>query len=275
MRVTACRLKSLRTGFSLVEMSIVIAILSVVAVMGLEMTAGFMNRTAYKTTQERLAVIKNALYQYRQTYGYLPCPANYFPSTHGNYGMGDRSSGVFTTGASLDGGDTIRYGDLPARDLNLPIKYMVDGYGSKFRYVVTKQMAWANNPPSYPYRDQSGLISIRTGRLSSNCGASDPCQTIINNAAYVVLSFGADKRGGITIGNVTRPCFGGIVSQIDGMIDTANCRFGNGTQLYGYNGSWGTVSIPMTVFYDSRYNAGTVEHMHFDDLIIWQLKSQL
>jgi len=62
-------------AFSLLEMSIVVAILSVVAIMGLQMVAIYFSRTAYLATQERMAAIDAALVKYRYVHGRLPCPA--------------------------------------------------------------------------------------------------------------------------------------------------------------------------------------------------------
>jgi prepilin-type N-terminal cleavage/methylation domain-containing protein len=250
------------SGFSLLELSVVLAIISIVAVMGLEGVGSFMSHTAYEVTQDKLAVVKTALAKHRQVYGYLPCPA--VPSLDINntgYGKEARSSGVCS--ASSYSAD-IYYGDLPVRDLGLPLSYMKDGYGNKMRYAVSRTMttvALFSNVASL------GAIPIRTGKIQEPCTV---CQIITGQAAYVVLSFGGDKRD-----NRTTSCIGGN-ALYDGMIDSVNCRTamgGTDTVVTGGNGA--AAAIPLGTFYDSRFNNGTVEASHFDDLILWQTKGQL
>ena len=248
-------------GFSLVELSIVIAIVSVVAVLGLESIGLFMNRTAYRVTQERMAVIKDALNKYRFVNGALPCPANFnLAPSNVNYAKEARAGGACN--ASIMNNQ--HYGLVPVRDLNLPFTYLKDGYGSTLRYIVTPALARAgaasgqfSNPASV------GQIIIRTGKIEQPC--TTLCQEIAQ-AAYVVLSFGADRRG-----STPGSCIPS--ADYDGMIDSVNCRFGVGQVRV--NGSGAVAAIPDHVFYDSRYNNGSVEEMHFDDIIIWQTKSQL
>lgn len=65
-----------RDGFSLLEMSVVVAIVSIVAVMGLEATSVYLGRTAYTSTRDKLVVLDAALRDYYRVTGRLPCPAN-------------------------------------------------------------------------------------------------------------------------------------------------------------------------------------------------------
>lgn len=251
-----------RSGFSLLELSIVLAIVSVVVVLGLESMAVYMNRTAYRTTQEKLAVIKTALNKHRYVYGYLPCPAaqglTYLSSEYGK----EQRSGSTCGGSTLGG---LFYGDVPVRDLNLPLSYLKDGYGSRLRYVVTGTLAVGGTASGqFSHAGSTGGIVVRTGKIEQPC--STMCQQVAN-AAYLVLSFGADRRG-----SSSTNCAPGTAT--DGMIDSVNCRFGNG-QSVRINGSGAVAAVPDNVFYDSRYNNGSVEEMYFDDLLVWQTKSQL
>jgi prepilin-type N-terminal cleavage/methylation domain-containing protein len=251
-----------RQGFSLVELSIVMAIVSVVVILGLESTSIFMNRTAYSVTKERQAIIKEALAKHRFVYGYLPCPAprNTAP-TNSQYGKEIRSSGECYT-PRMDG---VHFGDIPVRDLNLPLSFMRDGYGSKMSYLVSMDLTRpGTSSGSFSHPSSEGLITIRTGKIEQPC--SSMCQTIAS-AAYLVLSVGADKRGA---GSNSCP----ITTATDGMIDTVNCRFGSSASVR-VNGSGAAVTPADGVFYDSRYNNGTVEEMHFDDILVWQTKRQL
>ncbi len=252
-----------RNGFSLLELSIVMAIVSVVAVMGLESAALYMNRTAYSTTKEKLTVIKAAMEKHRFVYGYLPCPARAVGTSDASYGKEYRVGS--DCGTTLMTG--VYYGLIPVRDLNLPLGFMKDGYGSEMNYIVSANL---NKPGTaagqFSNGASAGAISVRTGRIQQPC--STVCQTIAD-AAYMIFSPGADKRGA----SATQ-CLPNANTVIDGMIDTVNCRFGGATKVR-INGSGSQVTIPNNVFYDSRFNNGRVEQMHFDDLVIWQTKGQL
>lgn len=239
-------------GFSLIEISVVMAILSVVAVMGLQGVATFMGRTAYKTTSERLDVIQTALMKYRKVYGYLPCPAN--PSdtlASPSYGKETRSSGTCTQPELVTG---VRFGDVPVRDLNLPLSYIKDGYGQKFRYIVTTGLTTATG-----FVANSAAIKIRTGKLQQPC--STVCQELTTRAAFVIFSHGSDMRGA-----GSKRCINGTLD--DNSIDSANCRLLSGQSV-------AAGSIPLDTFYDSRFNSGSVEDMHFDDILVWKGKGQL
>lgn len=251
-------------GFSLIELSVVIAIVSVVAVMGLESTAVFMNRTAYRVTQERLDTIKVAMAKHRYVYGYLPCPANQtVANVSSAYGKEQRDSGTGNCTGSTLASSTLRYGDVPIRDLNLPLSTMKDGYGNRFRYVVTPGMAKPGTASgAFAHTSTTGLIRVRTGKIEATC--STLCQQIAS-AAYLVLSFGGDKRGTTATNCIPSALY-------DQMIDSVNCRFGN-AQVVRVGGT--PAAVPDDVFYDSRFNNGSVEEMHFDDLVLWQTKSQL
>lgn len=273
-------------GFSMVELSVVLAIISVVAVMGLELTAQYMGRTAYKATQEKLEVIDQAIARYTKVYNKLPCPAAptltitsacYGKEANGNDGTGcGNTLGVCS--APYIGATALRYGDVPVRDLGLPLHYMVDGYGSRIRYITSGAQVYnrayhiTNNFDRF-----LDVIKVRSGKLDSNCGATgDLCQDR-GLASYFLLSFGADRRGGTTPHSsaISPACnLGGGTpyARVDGYTDTANCRFGSSLALVK-NGST-AATVPQDTFYDSRFNNGTTD-AHFDDVVKWRSKGNL
>lgn len=252
-------------GFSLVELSVVIAVLAVVAVAGLEAFSIYMNRTAYNVTRERLAVIQTALNKHRFVFGYLPCPApRGIAITNIGYAKEGRNGSLECTAPRMDG---VYYGPIPVRDLNLPLRYARDGYGGLMSYMVSYQLTQAGTgTDQFSNAASVGVVKVRTGKIEQPC--TSQCQEIAS-AAYMVISHGRDQRGAGSL-----QCLPAANTATDGMIDTVNCRFG-GAQPVRVNGSGATAAIPDGVFYDSRYNDGSNEEMHFDDLVIWQTKSQL
>lgn len=268
-------------GFSLIELSVVLVIVSIVAVMGLELTANYMNRTAYKVTAERLDTIDRALVAYRRVNNKLPCPAPegvtatsacYGKELNGSGGAGTCNDIAGTCTASSTTSGTIVYGVVPVRDLGLPTSAMYDGYGQRFYYVVTRDLTYTST-----FNATFDAISVRSGKLDDACtGGSALCQDR-GNASYFLFSTGVDKRGSrSSTGNVSRLCQDtsspADVQLTDGMIDTMNCRLGAALNFVK-NGST-PIAVADHVYYDSRYNMGTTDN-HFDDLVKWRSKGSL
>ncbi|MES2984158.1 MAG: prepilin-type N-terminal cleavage/methylation domain-containing protein [Pseudomonadota bacterium] len=286
------RSRAMKRGFSLVELSVVVSIMSVVSVMGLEGAANFINRTSGAVTKDRLAVVDTAIARFFRIYGRLPCPAARTAAPLGStsYGLEDCSIGTFATGtnyASLIGGGLMS-GAVPFRTLNLPMSTSLDGFSSKINYVVTKNMTLAGTTTGrFGFYDGTnattiaasgvGGIQIRTGVLAQPCNTgscntvADPTTTPPDGAAYIVFSSGSDKRGAYSANGVaTTACIPTPTAAHNSRVDSQNCVQG----LPGTN----TVSvsnIPNNVFYDNRYNAGLNLTNYFDDYVIWRKRSQL
>jgi prepilin-type N-terminal cleavage/methylation domain-containing protein len=253
MRITSDRsARTCRRGFSLVELSIVVAIMSVVMVLGLEGAASFIGRTAYRTTQDKLTTADTAIDNFLHVYGRLPCPADRtLAPTNSSYGFENCSLAVYS-------GTTILGGALPFRTLNMPLNASLDGYGSKFQYIVTQGLTAASS-----YIATTESISVRTGLLQQPC--STICETI-GNAAYAVYSFGADQRGAVSkTGALEVGCLTGTSANT--RIDAQNC--------YNTQGSALAVAVPGNVIYDSRYNTGSIWANYDDDILLWHPKNQL
>lgn len=264
-------------GFSLVELSIVVAIISVVATLGLEVAANFVNRTSNSVSRERLKVVDEATAAFFKIYGRLPCPAliSLAPVPVNNYGLEDCSI-AFIPGTTIGGG--VVAGAVPFRTLGLPMIYSLDGFNSKFHYVVTKNLTSAGfDTTQFGNAANWGGIEIRTGVLEQPCdGSSTKCQKLANpavatktGAAYVIFSSGADQRGAVSPRGVTlRGCATGPGEL---RVDTQNCVFGNN----GVRTAMSVVNIDYNVFYDNRVNAGLNRASYFDDVVAWRPRSQL
>ncbi|MEJ0010878.1 MAG: type II secretion system protein [Alphaproteobacteria bacterium] len=245
----------IRAGFSLVELSVVMVILAILATSGLEAAAIYLNHTAVQTTTERLAVIDNALRSYVRIYGRLPCPADRTVAitdgtTNGGYGK------EYCNGALAIGSTGVWQGMVPFRDLNLPMEVAVDGWGDRFNYLVTSRLTATSTYFAYPE-----TIDVRTGILATTC--TTMCQDV-GMAAYFIFSNGSDRRGGVTPGFAgssakgAYPCIPSPGSAYDQRVDTQNCNYTCGTTYGNCNTAIG-VSMAANIVYDSRYNTGA-EH---------------
>jgi prepilin-type N-terminal cleavage/methylation domain-containing protein len=270
-------------GFSLIELSIVVAILSVVATLGLEAAANFVNRTSTAVSRERLVVVDDAVARFFRVYGRLPCPAlRTLAPTSGSYGLEDCTIAVLT---STTVGAGLMAGSVPWSTLNIPVSLSLDGFGSKFNYIATKNLTVAGRrgAPSYgAFGDTAGTtatngvagIEVRTGVLHAACtGVGVNCQklgdpTVNTGGAYFIFSSGADQRGAVSArGTTLTTC----AIATDSRVDSQNCVFG----VNAVRTAMSVTTIPYNVFYDNRYNPGLNLSSYYDDVAIWRTKAQL
>jgi prepilin-type N-terminal cleavage/methylation domain-containing protein len=261
-RASRCRRRQTR-GFSLIELSIVTAILAIVSVLGLEAVAVYTSRRAYTITQDKVAAVDVAIKKFYASYGRLPCPTV----------ITNSMIGASTNGGTEDcsGVSIVKYGGVPYITLGLPMSAAIDGYTSKFGYLVTNSLTTA---ALFDTATSVGRIEVRTGKLEQPC--STVCEVTFQpsastGAAYAILSFGGDQRGALGKNGATlKACVPstGPPNIYDARIDTANC--GGATSPTISPGVAGDA-----VVFDSRFNTGSVEASYFDDIILVRGKGNL
>ena len=114
------------SGFTLVELSVVMVIIGIVMTMGLRMVNATLDNASYSETKAKQERIKLALLAYLRTNGTLPCPDN----------SGDT---VVATGVATGTCDTVvadGYGIVPWQTLGMSRDESVDGWGNYFSYRV-------------------------------------------------------------------------------------------------------------------------------------------
>ena len=257
-----CRRRQTR-GFSLIELSIVTAILAIVSVLGLEVVAAYSARRAYTITQDKVAAVDVAIKKFYASYGRLPCPTVITNSMIGSSTNGGTED---CSGVSI-----VKYGGVPYITLGLPMSAAIDGYTSKIGYLVTKSLTTA---ALFDTATSTGRIEVRTGQLQQPC--STVCEVtfepaVSTGAAYAILSFGADQRGALgKNGAALKACVPSVgpPNIYDARIDTANC-----------GGTTSPAVSPAVVgdglLFDSRFNTGSVEANYFDDIILVRGKGTL
>ena len=204
-------------GFSLVELSIVVAIIGVVSVLGLEAAANFVNRTNGAVTKERLLVLDDAIVRFFKIYGRLPCPADrtLAPSST-SYGLENCALATIAAPSASNG---IMFGALPFRALNIPMNLSVDGFGSKINYAVTKNLTIAGTgvgqfgfKQDYAYTacnsgtdtlTVASTPNIYTGALIYDAGSNDYCTVTGSTATTIVLDSTCGVDGEFDCGGST------------------------------------------------------------------------
>ncbi len=254
-------------GFSLLELSIVMAIVSVVAVLGLEMANQLIARRAYSETQAKLERIDAAVMKFYKVHQRLPCAA--YVSDNG---IENGDCTILTWVIAKP----VIFGDVPYATLNLQFEDTIDGYGNRINYVVSRQLALdPTTGGADNFNASPAAIEVRTGQLQQPCTTScsvlaDPYASPVTGAAYLIFSNGADGRGARNrVGNQAKPCY---AASTDVRIDSQNCYRGSADlDVFSSRTSWENEAL----YYDSRHNPGLNPNNYFDDIVIWRTKGQV
>lgn len=210
--------KTASGGFSLLEFSIVLAILGIMIAGAVGMYELYRQQVALERNANSLRTMKGAIDSYFVKYHHYPCPA---PRTatqkDANYGRSlncnDKAAAdyrLITRNIDLDGDGVaepvrIREGMLPFMDLAEFLadegsthekpsgSNTLDAYNRFFTYVVTEHQA------TDQYGDKAGAILLR----------DEHDRDVANNANFLLISHGANGAGArITQNNTFLPCSG-------------------------------------------------------------------
>lgn len=247
-------------GFSLLELSVVLAIVAVVLVFGLNIATIALRGSERMTTQSRLQIVQEALDNYARMTGHLPCPSSRaLTPASASFGFEARntttnvdclvgSPGVVRAPAA--GTPFVYIGTVPTRTLGLPDSYAGDAWGGKLTYAVSAAHVGSND--SYFLVD--GPIIMRAGNAgATNYIISTTRETTGTNAAgaagvYVVVSHGKDGRGAFPVNG------------------TAVGLACSSTATDGHN-----CDASDLVFYDTPINDGNQTSTgFFDDFVVWR-----
>jgi prepilin-type N-terminal cleavage/methylation domain-containing protein len=204
-------------GFTLIEVAIVLAIVSLLIGMGLQTYSKSLDNAKIKTTGERMDKIEAAITLFAIQNGYLPCPADGSLNTaSASFGI-SQGGGKDTTTActALTAGTEV----VPWRTLGLDELYSKDGWGNRITYYVGGRAQGTTTTDgsinyhnsasttdgiyrsgtSYPMgtlevRDISANEMTYSLKTQSNCTVSPNPNGYIC-AAYVLVSHGAHAAG--------------------------------------------------------------------------------
>ena len=203
-----------KTGFSLLELSIVLTITGILLTVFLQVFSGIQQKKQMDVTKQRLYDIRTALTLYVITHGNLPCPAG--PS--GDYSADQCINGtdpmpgverynIDPPHDPTDGKDDVWTGILPMKELRLDGEQIQDGWGNKFTYAVSRRLTIMNGMRGNPL--PVGIISV----VDEN-GANVLDQP--DTGRYVVISHGATGAGAWKSGGGRKPC-------TENTLDGKNC----------------------------------------------------
>ena len=207
------------TGFTLVEVAIAVAIVSLMMVGAIYTLNAQIDQRAYEETRNRLNHARELLLAYAVVNGRLPCPAR---STSAGLevrnagGECKNASGTIAEdhyGGNLAGGGT--GGFLPAATLGFghvdANGFALDGWNNPIRYAVAKTVTGCGGTPTLPHFVHAANLKANgiacqpadlvvckssTGITGSSCGSTANSLVTQNLVVAVVFSSGKTGAGG-------------------------------------------------------------------------------
>lgn len=180
------------TGFTLLEMSIVLVIIAIVVGAGLATFMASLKARQLQETQTKMVAIQKALYDYRIANNRIPCPANITLAITAQYfGIEGATPGTCTGGnpaANFSNGNNVE-GMVPTKTLMLPDDYAFDGWGRRIMYAVDKRFTATNAFTSITATDATVRMTVLDGATVT--GGT----TRSNKVGYVLLSLGPNGHG--------------------------------------------------------------------------------
>ena len=254
---------STKHAFTLLEMSVVLVIISLVLAGGLAIFVKFAEQAGYQLTQKRLVKLQDALLEYRQIYGRLPCPADINDATTAaTFGLesGDKGECGSPPDFQYATDNDVIAGALPVRTLGLSDHYAFDSWGSRILYAVDRR--YTNNGGFSIYGAASTGKLVVTIQASSSTAA----------AVYVLLSHGPNRHGAYPRAGGTIRTTGRDPSAVQSSDpywaqEMENCDCDDGTAASATFDD-GFVQSP---FKQDTADANDV----FDDLLVFSTRTQL
>lgn len=218
-----------QSGFSLIELAIVMIVVGTVAAMGFEFADGYLDEQRRSSTHVKLDTIEQALVLYVAQNRRLPCPADGADGTRGSdAGVEQRAASGACETHDADPQDR---GVVPWKTLGLSADTVLDGWDNFIFYRVGDQDAGtdcpgttAPSPTTAPTGDggmdltgcdprQKDEVPDRLAGVglpvatdptptSSDQWLANPTES--NGAAYVLISHGPNGYGAMTTGGHMR-----------------------------------------------------------------------
>ncbi len=183
------------SGFTLLELSIVLTIIAVMLGGAVAMFTAYSAKTTREDTDQRMRIVENALLNYRRANNRIPCPADITLATSvANFGIEAATAGTCTGGtpaANFSSGNSVA-GGVPTKTLQLPDEYAFDSWGRRIMYAVDKRFT-ANN--GFIVNGISALGSLQASSLENTQWPFASNQWQLISTAHAASSASASFMG--------------------------------------------------------------------------------
>lgn len=198
------------SGFSLVELAVVITIMGIMVGGGLMVAIGKRELQRAKKTLQHMHHIMDVIDQFVDYYGYLPCPADGTQAfSSATFGIGTASgnqegaAATTCTAANLLTSGTVKTGVVPVYTLGLPPEYVMDGWNNRITYAVDQDLTYYGTDGVGGFVDTTGLGAAGTIIVENQGGTetTDPAdRPVVLIVSHGPNGFGAwGGRGGARI----------------------------------------------------------------------------
>ncbi len=212
-------LRIVQTGFSLVEMAIVLAIVALLLTGLVPSISGQIEQKRVTETRAQLDEIKDALIGYAIINGRFPCPADgTIPTVPGVANNAGQENSTCVAGAN---GGVLPWATLGVSE--------TDAWGRRFTYRVTPDFADAIVNPTYggctpsPTPTQSSFALCSSGNLEVWSEAAHST-SVVSNVPAVIISHGTNGLGAYTPAG-GEPLTGASGDEDDNAADNNNNNF--------------------------------------------------
>jgi prepilin-type N-terminal cleavage/methylation domain-containing protein len=236
-------------GYTLIELSVVIALLGIIAGSALHLAARAAERNRIQETHDIMDSVQFALKVYFRQHRVLPCPAD--PTLAADDNAFGKSVTPCTAAAaqfSPHADSESLQGVIPVKTLGIPLDYAFDGWRQQIRYVIQSDYTVLNpdttKGPDVSKQDANPEHLTIIDELGNEMQSNIP----ENGVTYILISHGKDKAGArAESGVLSAPCPAPAQMQIENC-DTAN---------------------PFT-FRDAPLNETSNAPAYFDDILRWK-----
>jgi type II secretory pathway pseudopilin PulG len=203
------------SGFSLVEIAIVIAIGSLLMIGFLRYYSVQVEKRHFDITKSRMDEVRQALTLYAMTHERLPCPASPEVATEPLATPDGKAAdscapdvkapptGVIVHNPDKGPDQQVWIGLVPTRDLRLDGDDGRDGWGDQFTYAVSR-------PLTFPLGMRGNPMPYGNITVVDQTGASLLDKP--NSGRYVIVSHGPSGGGAWTVQGGRRPCQPGTLA---------------------------------------------------------------
>ena len=218
------RLMRRGAGFTLTEMAVVLAIVGLLMLGGMMTLSAQMEQRSTEETMRRLNAAADAVLAFAIVNRRLPCPARYTSDASHSQGLESfctaapgTCAGTETTTVQAHGNCSNFYsGFVPAATLGVqPVDsttFMVDSWGNRLRYVVTRDNTACNTTPPANTRILTSQANLKTYGVGCKPNDLDVCassvgttgtscntaQRVVSTQTVSIIVFSTGKNGANT-----------------------------------------------------------------------------
>lgn len=226
--------KKIKSAYSLLELSIALAIISVLIAGGISVSGGVTDSAKINITKQKMDIIYKAMGSFLTTNERLPCPAllTTLKTDTSNYGNEVGAPGNCTvSGAGVQISGNLIYGMIPVATLGLSAEMGEDAFGSKFVYMIDRR--FTINSAAAP--SASGFAGVTTVIFSVDETFGSVTSRVTSEAIFILMSHGPNKNGAFPANSATQNSIGSDACEVSNSISPASPFFNNTVCSYDGN----------------------------------------